>query len=112
MYSVHGDVALQLLQLMCTKCAPGSVVQIEYTTTLSSCPHLPLIWPHLHPSHPCHAHHKHPSDLGVEDVGVYGLVVVVGVSSLVEVGEGILEHLVEGGLAPSSGPHTHHPVTH
>ena len=43
---------------------------------------------------------------------MYGLVVVVGVPSLVEVGEGILEHLVEGGLAPSSGPHTHHPVTH
>ena len=37
------------------------------------------------------------------------LVVVVGVSSLVEMGEGILEYLVDGCLAPSSGdPHTSH----
>ena len=40
------------------------------------------------------------------------LVVVVGVSSLVELGEGVLEYLVDGSLAPSSGTHAHHTMTY
>ena len=50
--------------------------------------------------------------LGVEDIGVYGLVVVVLVSSLVQVGEGIFEDLIYSGLPSARGTHTHQSVTH
>ena len=60
----------------------------------------------------CSTHCPSSSHLWVEHIGVHGLVVVVGVASLVETGEGILEDLVEGGLAPSCGAHTHHTMPH
>ncbi len=50
--------------------------------------------------------------LRVEDIGVYWLVEIVLVSLLVEMGESILKHLVDGGLPSASGSHTHEPMTH
>ena len=49
--------------------------------------------------------------LGVENVGVYWLVVVVLVSVFVEAEESVLEDLVDGGLASSRGTDTHEAVT-
>ena len=41
---------------------------------------------------------------------MYRLVVVVLVAVFVQVGEGILENLVDSGLTPSRGTHTHQPM--
>ena len=54
----------------------------------------------------------HHTDLGVEDIGVDWLIEVVFMSFFVEEVKSIFEHLIDGGLATSSGPHTHEPVTH
>ena len=55
---------------------------------------------------------ENSGDMLVWPANLLILVVVVGVAGLVETGEGILEDLVEGGLAPSCGAHTHHTVPH
>lgn len=50
--------------------------------------------------------------LRIEDIGEDWLIEVVLVSTLMELNNSVLEHLIDGGLPSTSGTHTHESVTH